>query len=399
MRIRSHLFVALLLGLPITVLADEAMTLQQFLSEARGQNLTLKAEGASALAAKERAVGIALPPPMAGITQMQDQSGKATNFEISQTIPFPTKISSEHSARQLEAEAKNATRSAREREIIADGKLLYFKLWKAQERITYLQEKKSAIEQHLKLARAATRSDSFLKIHLIKAEGDLDLLQNEILQAEQERREKQIEAATFLNRDPGEFKLLTSEFPISPLPREESLRTPNQLEAKRFDLEALKARESEANATWFPEFNLRYREMGGTQMTPRYSEVMVGASLPFVFFWEPKAASGKAAAERMQGEFLLSQEKRRIESQRISLFTKAESLRKQLDQFKEKLLPRAEQRMRLVHNLAPRDMETLQDHRETMEAFPELKLKALDVREQYEEAVAELEKLTSGDSK
>lgn len=397
MKIRLILIAMLSLGLPISVFADEPMKLQQFLSEAQGQNLTLKAEDASALAAKEGAVGIALPPPMVGITQMQDQSGKATNFEISQTIPFPTKISSDHSARKFEAEAKSAMRSARELEILADGKLIYFKLWKAQERITFLQEKKGAIELHLKLARATTRSDSFLKIHLIKSESDLDFLQNEILQAEQERREKQIEAATFLDRDPRDFKLLATEPPLSPLPKDDLHQTSYQIEAKRFDLEALKAREREANATWFPEFNLRYREMGGTQMTPRYSEVMIGASLPFIFFWEPKAASGKAAAERMQGEFLLSQEKRRVDSRRAFLFTKAESLRKQLDQFKEKLLPRAEQRMRLVHNLAPRDMETLQDHREAMESLPDLKLKALEIREQYEDAVVELDKFASGD--
>jgi hypothetical protein len=37
-------------------------------------------------------------------------------------------------------------------------------------------------------------------------------------------------------------------------------------------------------------------------------------------------------------------------------------------------------------------METIQDHRETMEAFPELKMIELDLRVQYEEAIAELEK-------
>ena len=379
--------------------ADEEMALTQFLSEAQEQNLTLKAEGASAQAAKEGSAGLAIPPPTVGFTQMTDDSGKATNFEINQTIPFPTKISSDHSARKYEAEARAVMRSAREREILADGKLLYFKLWKSQERILLLNEKRTVIEQHLKLARAATRSDSFLKIHLIKAESDLDLLQNEILQAEQEKRERQIEAAEFLNRDPKTFKPVARDFSPTQIPKEENLSNPLQLEVKQLDLEALKSREREAKSTWFPEFNVRYREMGGTQMTPRYSEIMVGASLPFVFFWEPRAASGKAAAERMQGEFLLAQEKRKFESRRTTLFSKAESLKKQLDQFSEKLLPRAEKRMRLVHNLAPRDMETLQDHRETMEAFPELKLKALDAREQYEEAIAELEKYLSGDQK
>ena len=382
------------------ILASEgAINLKEFLSEVQSENLAIKAESASLEAAKEEASGIALPAPMAAITQMQDQSGKATNFEMNQTIPFPTKLSNNYRARNLEADAKAAQFRTREREVLADAKVLYFKLWKAQERKALLKDKKSAIEQHLKLSRAATRSDSFLKIHLIKAESDLDLLENEIIQAEQELREKQIQIAEMLNRDPSEYKLVASDFPLSPLPKDEPTQSSNQFEFKRLSLEALKAREGEAKSMWFPEFNLRYREMGGTQMMPRYSEVMVGASIPFFFFWGPKALSVKAAAERLEGEFRLSEEQRRIESRRAILVAKAVSLKKQLEQFNEKLLPRAEKRMRLVHNLAPRDMETIQDHRETMEAFPELKLKELDIRERYEEAIADLEKFQSGETK
>lgn len=105
------------------------------------------------------------------------------------------------------------------------------------------------------------------------------------------------------------------------------------------------------------------------------------------------------SAERLQGEYALAQEKRQIESRRENLVTKAEALKKQIEQYGSKIIPRAEKRMRFVHNLAPRDLETLQDHRESMEVFPELKLKALDLREQYEETVSELEKYINGDLK
>jgi outer membrane protein TolC len=224
----------------------------------------------------------------------------------------------------------------------------------------------------------------------------MDLLDNDLIQAEQDQREQQIRIAEFLNRDPKNFRPNAEAFTISAVPTVEELQTPNQIEAKKFEVEALKAREGEARSSWFPDLNLRYREMGGTQMTPRYSEIMVGASLPFLYFWEPKALTGKASAERMRGEYILAQENRQIESKRETLFARAESLKRQLDQFRDKLLPRAEKRMRLIHNVAPRDLETLQDHRETMEALPDLKLKALDLREQYEEVVAELEKFASG---
>ena len=104
----------------------------RFLREVTSQNLSLKAEEASSDAAREGATGIALPPPMAAITQMSDQSGKASNWEISQTLPFPTKLSNDHSARASLADSRNALFTARSREILADAKLLYFRLWRAE---------------------------------------------------------------------------------------------------------------------------------------------------------------------------------------------------------------------------------------------------------------------------
>lgn len=105
-------------------------------------------------------------------------------------------------------------------------------------------------------------------------------------------------------------------------------------------------------------------------MSQKYNEIMVGVTLPFIFPWGPYSESGKARAERLQKEYELEKERRKISSEKESLLSRVHSIRRQLERLTEKLIPRAEKRMKIVHNLAPRDMETLQDHRETMEAFP-----------------------------
>ena len=86
----------------------------------------------------------------------------------------------------------------------------------------------------------------------------------------------------------------------------------------------------------------------------------------------------------MAGEYEFEKQKRILDSDKVILFSRLESLKKQIDNLNNKLIPRAEKRMKLVHNLAPRDMETIQDHRETMETFPDLKLKSLDLRMAYD---------------
>jgi outer membrane protein TolC len=376
---------------------DERISLEQFLSEATAQNLSLKISAAAFEAEKEGSYGIKLPPPQASVLQMRMDAGSGSGFTVSQSIPFPTKITSEHSARKAEAASQKEESNAQQARVTAAAKFLYFRLWEASERMRLLSEKTQIIEHHIKLAQAAARSDSFLKIHVIKAENDLDLLKNSLLQAEQNIRERQIEAANFLNRNPEQYRPLASEFPPSLIPEKKALARPHQLEVKKFALENLKAKESEAQSKWFPDLTFQYKQMGATPMWPHYSEVMVGVTLPFVFFWEPRAESAKAAARRLEGEYLLEKEKRQIETEKTTSIERAVSLKKQLDQFANELLPRAEKRMKIVNNLAPRDMETLQDQRETLEAFPDLKLKALEVREQYEQSIAEVEKFRSGE--
>lgn len=390
-RIAAPIVCLLILSQP--AFAEEPITLESFLIKVKAQNLGLKVEAAKADAASARAVGVNIPPPMVGLNRMSMADGSsASGFEVSQTIPFPTKLTSDRSARKFEAEAQAEMQKAASSEVLAKARLLYFSMWAAQERMNLLKEKKAVIGQHIKLSRAGSRSDSFSNIHILKAESDVDALDNEILTAEQTLRSKQIEAAEFVNADPAQFRPVVKEPPLTALPESSSIASSHQLESARLTLESFRARESEAKSSWFPEFNLRYKQMEATPMFPRYNEVMVGMSLPFVFFWEPRAASSSASAQRLQAEFEFNREKRKIQTDKTSLVVKAESLKKQLDNLLTKLLPRAEKRMRLVHNLAPRDMETLQDHRETMEAFPDLKLKALEYREQYEEAISELQK-------
>lgn len=376
--------------------AESSISLTDYLSQVEIENLTLKASRANLDAAEARSVGISLPAPMVAVSQMRDDSGSANGYEISQTIPFPTKLSSDRNARQIEARLEAANTRSATREVLSEARFLYISTWAAQERIALLKERRSVIQQHLKLSRASTRSDSSLQIHSLKAESDFDLLENEIIEAEQTLVEKQIALAEYAKKEPSQYRSLAlQEPPLTSIPSEDRLASPSQLEAKRLQVEMLGARESEAKSSWMPDFNVRYRDTGRTPMGAGFTEVMVGASLPFVFFWEPNAKSKSASAEKLKAEAEFQKEKLSEDSKTSTFQSRALSLKKQIDLIQSKLLPRAEKRMHLVRNLAPRDMESLQEHREGMEEFPDLKLKSLELRLQYEATVAELSALAS----
>jgi len=365
-----------------------AMSFEDFWQKARETNLDLKIRETESDIAKANAIGINIEPPMVGYMNRSDNSGSADGIEIKQTIPFPTKITNDYLARKYEAKSRDEIRLATEAEIFAKARLVYFNLWKALKLKEILNEKKLVIKKHIKLARAVSRSDSFLKVHLIRTESDLELLENDLIATDQDIKEKTAAMAEFINSDSSEFNPVLKEIPIITIT--EKPQNPHQLEAKKLTVESRKKRENEADSEWLPDIFLRYRNMGKTQMMPATEETMIGISLPFVFPWEPKAISKKSAATKELAQIEYQKEKIKIETEIKTMMTRLKSLKERLDNVNQKLIPLARKRVSLIQNLAPRDLSTLQEYLETMKNLPELKLEALKVRTEYEQTTAEI---------
>jgi outer membrane protein TolC len=368
------------------------ITLSQFLKLVEEQNLTLKLEKSKLKNAESQSDGIRLPPPMVSFIKMKTQNGETANgFEIDQQIPFPTKINSEHAEKKINVEIQIQNINALTNETLAKAKFAFIELWVIQEKTEILLQKKKIIESHLKLTQSVVRSDSFLKIHLLKAESDLDLLENEIDQMKQALKEKQLTLTEIANQNYFDFAPVAIPPSLSTIPTSIDVSYSPQLKALKLTYDGMKEKEKIAQASWLPEFGIKYKKLGETSMSSSYSETMVGITLPFLFFWQPKSEVRSAQTDSLQAELMLNRENKLIETKVISLNSKLESLKYQMQKIQNQLLPRAEKRKKIVHNLAPRDVETLQDHRDTMEAFPELKMTELNLRLEYERAISELE--------
>lgn len=388
---KIFLIIFLIFSSPLTFGFE--ISLEEYLKKVEIQNLNLKLEIEKQKLTKEKSIGLRIPPPMFALTKGKEEQGASPNgIEITQEVPFPTKLSSNHSAREIEYRAQQEFSRAIQYEILSKAKFSYIDLWITQEKLGTINQKKKILEDHIKLTRSAVRSDSFFKIHLLKAESDLDLLENEIESTKQLLKEKKYILAEIINESPQSFDIEAVEPQISSIPLLNDFDATPQIASMKLTLDSLKSREDEAKASWLPDFNLRYKEMGATSMANKYREVMVGITLPFIYFWETKTTASAANIEKLQAEINLNKERRNIDVKYATLSSKVESLQKQLLNLKKKLIPRAEQRMKLVYNLAPRDMETIQDHRETMDAFPNLRLTELELRMKYEETISELEK-------
>lgn len=374
-----------------TAQATQTLSLAAYLIRVEVESPDLVIEKSMNEEAKARAQGLRLNPPMVGLMTMRDASGSNRGFEISQEIPFPTKIQKEKEVRDLELQTQNSISTYRKNEILLQARGAYFDFWIAFEKSQILQEKRKWLKNHVKISRSTARSDSAAQVHLLGTESEADLLENEIL-----------ESATDLIEKRNTLKIFAPDLVVEDiLPQEPKLEIievdPKSKSAliawKENEVKMSEAAKSLKKQSYLPDFVIRYRSYDGNEMTARNEEVMVGITLPFLFFWQPQAESVEASARSQRTQAELRKTRVDFQGRLSSLLQKTESLKKQLTTLKDKLIPRAHKRMKLVENLSVRSMEGLDEHRTVMLDYLSLKLKALDARVDYEKTIIELAKL------
>lgn len=364
----------------------------EYLKLVESQSPDLNIEKSMKDEAEAKSNGIRLNPPMVGFMTMKEEGSTSRGYEISQEIPFPTKIFKEKETRKFEAEMQDSSFKYRHREILLQARMTYIDFWKAFEKLKIIKEKRDWLKTHTKITRSATRSDSESQIHLLGIESELDMLENEVIEAEASFIEKKQALRTMA---PGlkdeNFNPVAPEMAVVELTNS---KKSGLLESKEKIVQKAEAELSLKKQSYLPDFFIRYRIFNESGTMPKNEEIMIGVSLPFLFFWQPNSESAEASAKLAKAQAEFQKIKVDTETRFLGLMQKQESLKKQLATLNEKLIPKAHKRMKLVDNLSTRTMTGLETHRAVMLDYLELKTKAIDVRVDFENAVAEILKLS-----
>lgn len=375
------------------VWAESPLSVDEFISQVLKSNLDLRLAESKTSKSKAEASGIRVPSPQIGINQMNMQGGgTAQGWQVSQSIPFPTKVSSDYKARQYGLESEKSNEVAKNQEIKAMARFIYFFVWESQEQERVLAEKEVLLQKHLKIARLVARSDTFAKVHLLKVESELDQVKNDLASVSQIQKERLTMAAQFLDKDPNTYSFKAIDPGLSQAPQIESLENVPQIKTVEKQVKRYEALESERKSEWLPDLNLTYSHMQQTARFPEFNQITVGVSLPFVYFWQPKSFSNQATAQKLSAQIELEKTKRSIQADKVNLEKTIETLKKQISILSESILPRALKRKRVFQNIAPRDLSSLQEHLDTYLSIPNVQLQILSLKSKYEQAVAGLAK-------
>lgn len=391
--------VVFLLSLFVPVNAARAvgnLSLDEFVERAVKNNLDLRLAEAEVGKAKAHSSGVRIPAPQIALNQMNmNGGGTARGWQVSQSIPFPTKIHADYRARETALQGETQRFVAKSQEIKAMARYIYFFVWQAQERERILQEKEGLLKKHLSVARSVARSDTFSQIHLLKVESEIDQLKNELTSVEQVQKERMTIAAQFLDADPAEFSFQATDPGLAVLPQIGDIVSIPQVKALEHQVQTLTAREREKKTNWLPEVNVSYNHMEQTMRFPEFNQITVGVTLPFLYFWQPKSNVGQAIADKHVAEIELQKTKRSIQADKVNLTQTIESLKKQIVLLSNDVLQRAYKRKKLFEYISPRDLSSLQEHLDTYLSIPNIQLQILALKEKYEQATAQLAKYKS----
>ena len=379
------------------VRADSSIDLSSFLNEVRSKNLGLIAEKYAVESSEARASGVRLNPPMIGLMQMKDQTGNNNGFELSQEIQFPTKISRDKRIRDLELSTQRELSGYQKNIILVEARNAFVVYWAALNRFNILKEKLQWLHHHSKISSALSWTDTSAKIHQLEIESEVDLVANEVTSLDAEVLEKRNNLQVFAPGFNIENKTI-SEPPIEKISGTllgaNTNKKSRQIVLKQKELETKEAIIDLKRRSYLPDFVVRYRSYNGGDTFSKSQELMLGMTVPFIFPWQTHSEVAEASAQKLKTEADLQKIKIEVESRISSLVKKAESIESQMKNLIEKLIPRAEKKIKLVRNLSQRTMEGLDQHKMVMLSFLDLKIKLIELKLEQENTVREYLKLT-----
>jgi len=379
------------------------LTIDEAVSEALQSNPALKAKEASVAAAKA-AIGVArsLDDPMAGV-QFYDvpinttdvRQGMETNYSISQTFPFPSKLILQGKIAKKSWLAEKSDYEAKRLEIIVKTEHAFHELYQIEKTLKINQELQglfanlSASEEG-KYTTGDKNSQDFLK-----SKVELDKLQNESFLLEA----KEVGARAMLNilrnRNPGEAVALADlpshDHPFSSYEEFEKrvLEKHPRLKASQYNLEASKANLTLAKQNnFFPNFQTKfsYAQRFGQQDAWTAEGAI---TVPFLWGKNRKMLKEARALKKLSEQEYLNVKNERLAHLRQS-YAEMESGQKSVDLFQSQIVPHATiafQSAKAVYESGKGDFLSLID---SARSFKEARLGALDAFVAYHRAMTHL---------
>lgn len=297
------------------------LTLTEYLSQVKQANPTLQSSTLRAEALDHRVdpAGTLDDPFVAGgVDQVPFEGGmgSVTRYQISQTIPFPGKLSAKSSVAENRARSAKSDSETFSREITVLATQAFFRLYYSQKALELNERLKQIVENIVGSTKARYQTGEAGHHDWLLAKVELSVFEVEKLRLL--REQKTIQAIVNELRDqPTETAIgnLSPKFSSSDLKESElpSLEDQPELKSLEFFVSQAENEKKLARLSYFPDFVIQGMAMyPSPEMMEEKSNwgVMIGINIP-LYFWRKQSEISTAASIDKEAVIL---EKRNIEN-------------------------------------------------------------------------------------
>ena len=304
-----------------SISSAEEVTIEAYLDEVRGSNPTIRSSQYRAQALEHRvepAGTLDDPFIAAGIDQkpFDGSMGSVARYQISQSIPFPGKLSAKSGIAENKARSAQSDSETAEREITVLATQAFYQAFFIQKALELNEKLINLVEEAVESSKARYKTGDSIHHDWLLAKIELNAFIVERLKLTREQEK----IAAVLN----ELRDQPTQTPIGPFKviflnddlKEDASPFTNQPELKSLDFQ-LSLAESEqklAKLSYFPDFVIQ-----GMAMKPNSADmineksnwgVMVGISLP-LFYWRKQSELVISSTKNREAVFL---EKKNLEN-------------------------------------------------------------------------------------
>jgi outer membrane protein, heavy metal efflux system len=278
-----------------------------------------------------------------------------THLELMQTIPFPSKLSARSEIATKLAEHAHHDHLEKVNEIIAKLKKTYYELWFIQQSVVLDRERGRLTGQMKSIAQVRYGVGEVSQQDVLKAQVEQTMISNELITLRQQELSAKSMLMSILNRTdsdtlgfaviPDEFSfeanldsLITLAMQTRPMILHESLKVDEQ-----------KVRLSLARKEYLPDFTFALDRVTSPSSGFKGWSVSAGITLPFAPWTLPRVSAGvEEAAAMVDGSKASYQGTRLMVTNNIrNLYYKADSFKRQLDLYRQGVLPQSRQSLNL----------------------------------------------------
>lgn len=294
-----------------------------------------------------------------------------------------------------EADLSQLALSAGLRSLRHDIRIAFYEAFKSQERMKQISLSRDLADRLLSVTRDRFDAGDVAKVEVLQTELEEKRRENELKEAESESKSASVELNTFLNRDPLASLNLDGSFEEKPaIPSLETLV--NEAISQHIEIQSIQqelateeARLALAKSERIPDLDLE----GGTEIND--AEFQYGwraalrLELPLFNQRKGEIARSNAATESLKAELEAAKQKTRAEISKS--YFKVEALAKQVETYRNEILPAAQQIEELSQESYHEGKTGLLSAIDAQRNMHEVRLEYLNVLMDFQTAIADLE--------